>query len=47
MVVGAILGDIADLSVVRDPNPQTGETIKIKAAKLPKFKPGKAFKEAL
>ena len=28
-------------------NPQTGETIKIKATKLPKFKPGKAFKEAL
>lgn len=28
-------------------NPHTGETIKIKAAKLPKFKPGKAFKEAL
>lgn len=27
-------------------NPQTGETIKIKAAKLPKIKPGKAFKEA-
>ncbi len=28
-------------------NPQTGETIKIKATKLPKFKPGKTFKEAL
>ncbi len=28
-------------------NPQTGETIKIKASKLPKFKPGKAFKDAL
>ena len=28
-------------------NPFTGETIKIKAKKLPKFKPGKAFKEAL
>jgi DNA-binding protein HU-beta len=24
-------------------NPQTGETIKIKARKLPKFKPGKDF----
>ena len=28
-------------------NPQTGETIKIKAAKTPKFKAGKAFKDAL
>ena len=26
-------------------NPQTGETIKIKAAKTPKFKAGKALKE--
>ena len=28
-------------------NPQTGETIKIKASKSPAFKPGKGFKEAL
>ncbi len=28
-------------------NPRTGETIKIKAAKLPKFRPGKALKDAL
>lgn len=28
-------------------NPQTGESIKIKASKLPKFKPGQAFKDAL
>lgn len=28
-------------------NPQTGETIKIKASKSPKFTPGKAFKEAI
>ena len=28
-------------------NPQTGETIKIKASKAPKFTPGKAFKEAI
>lgn len=28
-------------------NPATGETIKIKAARLPKFAAGKAFKEAL
>lgn len=26
-------------------NPQTGEPIKIKATKVPKFVPGKAFKE--
>jgi len=28
-------------------NPRTGETIKIKASKLPKFRPGKALKDAL
>jgi DNA-binding protein HU-beta len=28
-------------------NPRTGETIRIKAAKVPGFKPGKALKDAL
>lgn len=28
-------------------NPQTGATIKIKAAKVPKFKPGKDFKDKI
>ena len=28
-------------------NPQTGETIKIAAAKVPAFKPGKALKDAV
>jgi DNA-binding protein HU-beta len=28
-------------------NPQTGESIKIKASKTPKFKAGKAFKNAI
>lgn len=28
-------------------NPRTGEAIKIKSAKVPKFKPGKALKDAL
>ena len=28
-------------------NPRTGETIKIKASKTPKFKAGKAFKDAI
>ena len=28
-------------------NPQTGETIKIKAAKVPKFRAGKALKDAV
>ena len=28
-------------------NPQTGEEIKIPAARVPKFKPGKEFKELL
>jgi DNA-binding protein HU-beta len=28
-------------------NPKTGEAMKIKAAKVPKFKPGKALKDAI
>jgi DNA-binding protein HU-beta len=28
-------------------NPRTGEAIKIKSAKLPKFRPGKALKDAI
>jgi DNA-binding protein HU-beta len=28
-------------------NPRTGAAIKIKAAKIPKFRPGKALKDAL
>ena len=28
-------------------NPQTGDSIKIPAAKVPKFKPGKGLKDAL
>ena len=28
-------------------NPQTGQSIEIKAAKVPKFRPGKALKDAL
>ncbi|HMK06311.1 MAG TPA: HU family DNA-binding protein, partial [Flavobacterium sp.] len=28
-------------------NPQTGETIKIKASKVPKFKSGKDFKDTI
>jgi DNA-binding protein HU-beta len=28
-------------------NPRTGENIKIKAAKVPKFRPGKSLKDAL
>ena len=28
-------------------NPRTGETIKIKASKVPTFKPGKALKDAI
>jgi DNA-binding protein HU-beta len=28
-------------------NPRTGSAIKIKAARMPKFRPGKAFKDAI
>ena len=31
----------------KERNPQTGEEIKIKATKVPKFTPGKALKEAV
>jgi len=36
-----------DRSPRKGRNPRTGATIKIKAAKVPKFRPGKALKDAL
>ena len=38
---------VAERSEREGRNPATGETMKIEASKSPKFKPGKAFKEAV
>ena len=38
---------VADRKARMGRNPRTGEEIKIKAAKVPKFVPGKALKEAV
>ncbi len=39
--------DVTDRKARTGRNPQTGEAIQISASKAPKFKAGKAFKEAL
>ena len=38
---------VADKPERQGRNPRTGATIKIKAAKVPKFRPGKGLKDAL
>lgn len=38
---------IAERAAREGRNPQTGETMKIEASKAPKFKAGKAFKDAV
>jgi DNA-binding protein HU-beta len=38
---------VSDRAARTGRNPRTGETIQIKAAKLPKFKAGKALKDAV
>ncbi len=39
--------DVVKRSARMGRNPQTGEPLKIKASKSPKFKPGKALKDAI
>ena len=39
--------EVAERSARTGRNPQTGETIEIAASKTPKFKAGKAFKDAV
>ncbi len=46
-LVGFGTFSVAKRAARKGRNPQTGETIKIKASKSPKFKAGKAFKDAL
>ena len=46
-LVGFGTFSVAKRAARKGRNPQTGETIKIKASKSPKFKAGKAFKDAI
>jgi DNA-binding protein HU-beta len=46
-VVGFGTFSVAKRKARKGRNPQTGEAIKIKASKSPKFTPGKAFKDAI
>ena len=46
-LVGFGTFDVAKRAARKGHNPRTGETLKIKASKTPKFKAGKAFKDAL
>jgi nucleoid DNA-binding protein len=46
-LVGFGTFDIGERSAREGRNPQTGESIQISASKTPKFKAGKAFKDAV
>ncbi|MCK7493202.1 MAG: HU family DNA-binding protein [Comamonadaceae bacterium] len=39
--------DVSDRAARTGRNPRTGEAIEVKAAKVPKFRPGKALKDHL
>ena len=47
VIVGFGTFDIQKRKARTGRNPQTGETIKIKASTAPKFKPGKGLKDAV
>ena len=46
-LVGFGTFEVAERKARKGRNPQTGEPIDIKAAKVPRFSPGKALKEAV
>lgn len=46
-LVGFGTYEVVERSARNGRNPQTGKTIKIAASKAPKFKPGKALKDAV
>ena len=46
-LVGFGTFEVAKRAAREGRNPRTGETMKIKASKTPKFKPGKALKDAI
>ena len=46
-LVGFGTFEVSERAAREGRNPQTGETMEIKASKTPKFKAGKAFKDAV
>ncbi len=46
-LVGFGIFEVSERAAREGRNPQTGETIKIEACKVPKFKAGKALKDAV
>lgn len=46
-LVGFGTFEVAERAARVGRNPSTGETLSIPSAKVPKFKPGKAFKDAI
>lgn len=46
-IVGFGTFEVVERAAREGRNPKTGESIMIKACKMPKFKPGKAFKELI
>lgn len=46
-LVGFGTFEVSERAARKGHNPRTGKSIKIKASKAPKFKAGKAFKDAL
>lgn len=46
-IVGFGTFEVVERAAREGRNPQTGESLMIKACKMPKFKPGKAFKELI
>ena len=46
-LVGFGTFEVSERAAREGRNPQTGATIKIEACKVPKFKPGKALKDAV
>lgn len=46
-IVGFGTFEVVERAAREGRNPKTGESLMIKACKMPKFKPGKAFKELI
>lgn len=46
-IVGFGTFEVVERAAREGRNPQTGESLMIKACKMPKFKPGKAFKKLI
>lgn len=46
-IVGFGTFEVVERAAREGRNPQTGKSLMIKACKMPKFKPGKAFKELI